>query len=148
VAVQAAVVGVPVAVAVPVVVDATTTRATLVSLGNRAGELNVGRLSALSIFVLLVSEFWSANSGWRIQVRGFRIKIFVTVSMAGRGRSSFTKRQKERSRQEKQREKAERKAQRKLEKPEGSDELSAEDFSAVAEQWALPGSTPDEYGNE
>lgn len=68
--------------------------------------------------------------------------------MAGRGRSSFTKRQKERSRQEKQREKAERKAQRKLEKPEGSEELSTEDFSAVAEQWALPGSTPDEYGNE
>lgn len=67
--------------------------------------------------------------------------------MAGRGRSSFNKRQKERSRQEKQREKAERKAQRKLDKPEGS-ELSAEDFSAVAEQWALPGTTPDEYGNE
>jgi hypothetical protein len=71
--------------------------------------------------------------------------------MAGRGRSSFTKRQKERSRQEKQREKAERKAQRKLEKPEGaegSDELSAEDFSAVAEQWALPGGASDEYDNE
>ena len=68
--------------------------------------------------------------------------------MAGRGRSSFTKRQKERSRQEKQREKAERKAQRKLEKPEGSDELSAEDFSAVAEQWALPGGATDEYENE
>src|SRR5229473_3044228 len=124
----------------PAVVDATTTRATLVSLGNRAGELNVGRLSALSIFVLLVSEFWSANSGWRIQVRGFRIKIFGTVSMAGRGRSSFTKRQKERSRQEKQREKAERKAQRKLEKPAtGSEELTPEDFAAAAEQWALPG---------
>ena len=68
--------------------------------------------------------------------------------MAGRGRSSFTKRQKERTRQEKQREKAERKAQRKLEKPEGSDELSAEDFSAVAEQWALPGDASDEYDNE
>ena len=36
--------------------------------------------------------------------------------MSGRGRSSFTKRLKERSRQEKQREKAERKSQRKLEK--------------------------------
>ena len=68
--------------------------------------------------------------------------------MAGRGRSSFTKRQKERTRQEKQREKAERKAQRKLENPEGSDELSAEDFSAVAEQWALPGGATDEYENE
>ncbi len=36
--------------------------------------------------------------------------------MSGRGRSSFTKRQKERSRQDKQREKAERKTQRKQEK--------------------------------
>ncbi len=36
--------------------------------------------------------------------------------MSGRGRSSFTKRQKERSRQDKQREKAERKSQRKAEK--------------------------------
>ena len=37
--------------------------------------------------------------------------------MSGRGRSSFTKRLKERSRQEKQREKAERKNQRKQDKP-------------------------------
>ena len=61
--------------------------------------------------------------------------------MSGRGRSSFTKRQKERSRQEKQREKAERKVQRKLEKPAtGSDsfELSEEDFAAAAAQMALP----------
>jgi len=36
--------------------------------------------------------------------------------MSGRGRSSFTKRQKERSRQVKQREKAERKSLRKQEK--------------------------------
>ncbi len=60
--------------------------------------------------------------------------------MSGRGRSSFTKRQKERSRQEKQKEKAERKVQRKLEKPAtGSEELTPEDFAAAAEQWALPG---------
>ena len=60
--------------------------------------------------------------------------------MSGRGRSSFTKRQKERSRQEKQKEKAERKVQRKSEKPAtGSDELTPEDFAAAAEQWALPG---------
>jgi hypothetical protein len=39
--------------------------------------------------------------------------------MSGRGRSSFTKRQKERSRQDKQREKAERKSQRKAEKGAG-----------------------------
>jgi hypothetical protein len=64
--------------------------------------------------------------------------------MSGRGRSSFTKRQKERSRQEKQKEKAERKVQRKLEKPatgsDGSFEISAEDFAAAAEQLALPNS--------
>jgi hypothetical protein len=69
-------------------------------------------------------------------------KCPLEVSMSGRGRSSFTKRQKERSRQEKQREKAERKVQRKLEKPAtGSDsfELSEEDFAAAAAQMALPG---------
>jgi hypothetical protein len=67
--------------------------------------------------------------------------------MAGRSRSSFTKRQKERSRQEKQREKAERKVQRRLEKRAGgSDEgaLSSEDFAAVAEQQTLPGSSTEE----
>jgi hypothetical protein len=37
-----------------------------------------------------------------------------------RGRSTFTKRQKEQTRQQKQREKAERRTQRKQEKPEGS----------------------------
>jgi hypothetical protein len=37
-----------------------------------------------------------------------------------RGRSTFTKRQKEQARQQKQRDKAERKNQRKQEKPEGS----------------------------
>jgi hypothetical protein len=37
-----------------------------------------------------------------------------------RGRSTFTKRQKEQARQQKQRDKAERKNQRKQDKPEGS----------------------------
>lgn len=37
-----------------------------------------------------------------------------------RGRSTFTKRQKEQARQQKQRDKAERKNQRKQEKPEGT----------------------------
>ena len=42
-----------------------------------------------------------------------------------RGRSTFTKRQKEQARQQKQRDKAERKNQRKQEKPEGSaDEMT------------------------
>ena len=39
--------------------------------------------------------------------------------MAGRSRSSFNKRQKERSRQDKQREKLEKKQQRKVEKQSG-----------------------------
>jgi hypothetical protein len=60
--------------------------------------------------------------------------------MPGRGRSSFNKRQKERSRQEKQREKAERKSQRKLEKPSGtgpefgSNEVFFEDSDEVEEE--------------
>ena len=43
-----------------------------------------------------------------------------------RGRSTFTKRQKEQTRQQKQRDKAERRVQRKQEKPEGGvvDEMS------------------------
>jgi hypothetical protein len=40
--------------------------------------------------------------------------------MAGRSRSSFNKRQKERSRQDKQREKLEKRQQRKLEKQSGT----------------------------
>jgi hypothetical protein len=59
--------------------------------------------------------------------------------MAGRSRSSFNKRLKERSRQEKAREKAEKKVQKKLEKPEGSDEDLGIDFSAAQNQLALPG---------
>jgi hypothetical protein len=39
-----------------------------------------------------------------------------------RGRSTFTKRQKEQARQQKQRDKADRKTQRKQDKPEGSAE--------------------------
>jgi hypothetical protein len=40
--------------------------------------------------------------------------------MPGRGRSSFTKRQKEHTRQQKQRDKAERRSQRKTEEPVGT----------------------------
>jgi len=50
--------------------------------------------------------------------------------MAGRSRSSFNKRQKERSRQDKQREKLERKQQRKAEKQTGGS----------------TGATPDDFG--
>jgi hypothetical protein len=46
--------------------------------------------------------------------------------MAGPGRSSFNKRQKERARQEKQREKLQRKQQRKLEKQAGVPEAGTE----------------------
>jgi hypothetical protein len=67
--------------------------------------------------------------------------------MAGRSRSSFNKRLKERSRQEKAREKAEKKVQRKLGKQDGpSDDpdLSSIDFSAALDQLALPNSGAEE----
>lgn len=73
--------------------------------------------------------------------------------MAGRSRSSFTKRQKERSRQEKQREKAEKKVQRRAEKgPEdgsgvAEDSFEADlDYSAALDQLALPGSNIEDEG--
>ena len=47
-------------------------------------------------------------------------KTNIGDSMPGRGRSTFTKRQKEQTRQQRQREKVERRDQRKQEKPEGS----------------------------
>jgi len=62
--------------------------------------------------------------------------------MPGRGRSSFTKRQKEHTRQQKQRDKAERRIQRKTEEPLGTAGDSSElDLSELqrhaAEQAAL-----------
>jgi hypothetical protein len=67
--------------------------------------------------------------------------------MAGRSRSSFNKRLKERSRQEKAREKAEKKVQKKLGKEEGGpevDDLSSIDFAAAQDQLALPGGSIEE----
>jgi hypothetical protein len=46
--------------------------------------------------------------------------------MPGRGRSSFTKRQKEHTRQQKQRDKAERSIQRKTEEPSGTSSDSSD----------------------
>jgi hypothetical protein len=62
------------------------------------------------------------------------------VSMAGRGRSTFKKRQKELSRQEKQREKAARKAQRKLEKQGASpnDSINSPQDSSLDIETVLP----------
>jgi hypothetical protein len=62
--------------------------------------------------------------------------------MPGRGRSSFTKRQKEHTRQQKQRDKAERRSQRKTEEPLGtsgdSSELDLDELQKhAAEQAAL-----------
>jgi hypothetical protein len=54
-----------------------------------------------------------------------------------RGRSTFTKRQKEQTRQQKQREKAERRVQRKQEKPEGSVDEMRELHEHAAAQAAL-----------
>ena len=62
--------------------------------------------------------------------------------MSGRGRSSFTKRQKERSRQEKQKRKSRAQSPAKVGKTGNwirSFELSEEDFAAAAAQMALPG---------
>ncbi len=52
-----------------------------------------------------------------------------------RGRSSFTKRQKEQSRQQKQRDKAERRTQRKQEKPE-AEGLQEDELRQAAEAQA------------
>jgi hypothetical protein len=61
------------------------------------------------------------------------------------GRTSFNKRQKERSRQDKQREKTEKKVQRRLEKPTDPKDLdSLVDFSAFQSQMALPGETTED----
>jgi len=62
--------------------------------------------------------------------------------MPGRGRSSFTKRQKEHTRQQKQRDKAERRIQRKTDEPSGtsndSNELDLTELQRhAAEQAAL-----------
>jgi hypothetical protein len=61
--------------------------------------------------------------------------------MPGRGRSSFTKRQKEHTRQQKQRDKAERRIQRKTEEPLGTSSDSDLDLTELqrhaAEQAAL-----------
>jgi hypothetical protein len=53
-----------------------------------------------------------------------------------RGRSSFTKRQKEQSRQQKQRDKAERRSQRKQEKPEAEALHDLEELRKNAEAQA------------
>src|SRR5256885_15510715 len=70
------------------------------------------------------------------------------MPMPGRGRASFTKRQKERSRQDKQREKAERKAQRKGEKQTGPEGTESHDFGSVEEQRALPNGSANENAEE
>jgi len=67
-----------------------------------------------------------------------------------RGRSTFTKRQKEQARQQKQRDKAERKNQRKQERPEISedDEMRKlrEDAEAQAALFRVGAANPDSAG--
>jgi regulator of protease activity HflC (stomatin/prohibitin superfamily) len=53
-----------------------------------------------------------------------------------RGRSSFTKRQKEQTRQQKQRDKAERRVQRKQDKPEGEGLHEMDELRQAAEAQA------------
>jgi len=65
-----------------------------------------------------------------------------------KGRSTFTKRQKEHTRQQRQRDKAERRTQRKQEKPEdGSVDEMAELREHAAEQAALFNIGADDSGN-
>ena len=70
--------------------------------------------------------------------------------MAGRSRSSFNKRQKERSRQDKQREKLEKRQQRKLEKQSGvpgeADDLGQNDYS-LAEEYEEPEEVTTSHSN-
>lgn len=94
--------------------DAMIIAVTLASLASLAGSwLNLKR-SARCCFPLLPQmdvSFWEA-------------------CMPGRGRSTYSKRQKEISRQEKRREKAARKQQRKLEKESGLSANSADTTTA------------------
>jgi hypothetical protein len=53
-----------------------------------------------------------------------------------RGRSTFTKRQKEQTRQQKQRDKAERRVQRKQDKPEPGSQHEQDELRAAAEAQA------------
>ena len=53
-----------------------------------------------------------------------------------RGRSTFTKRQKEQTRQQKQRDKAERRSQRKQDKPEAGGQHELDELRAAAEAQA------------
>jgi hypothetical protein len=53
-----------------------------------------------------------------------------------RGRSTFTKRQKEQSRQQKQRDKAERRSQRKQDKPEAGSSHEMDELRAAAQAQA------------
>lgn len=53
-----------------------------------------------------------------------------------RGRSTFTKRQKEQTRQQRQRDKAERRVQRKQDKPESSNQHEMDELRAAAEAQA------------
>lgn len=53
-----------------------------------------------------------------------------------RGRSTFTKRQKEQTRQQKQRDKAERRSQRKQDKPEAGSQHEHDELRAAAEAQA------------
>ncbi len=71
--------------------------------------------------------------------------------MPGRGRSSFTKRQKEHTRQQKQRDKAERRSQRKTEEPLGSsadsNELDLDELQKHAAEQAAMFRIGDEDGD-
>ena len=116
---------------------ATIIRDTRVSPGNPAGSLTRSLFRKGAAFQPR-RETNSPLSGW-VDVRS--VKKRLEIAMPGRGRSSFTKRQKEHTRQQKQRDKAERRIQRKdepLGTPGDSNELDLDELQRhAAEQAAL-----------
>jgi hypothetical protein len=86
-------------------------------------------------------ELRKINSGFASLSGRSISKKRLEIAMPGRGRSSFTKRQKEHTRQQKQRDKAERRIQRKdepLGTPGDSNELDLDELQRhAAEQAAL-----------
>lgn len=101
--------------------DAMTIVVTPVSRANRAGNCFFGTKSLAG----RPRDFWPTINN----------KLIGRRSMP-RGRSTFTKRQKEQTRQQRQRDKAERRNQRKQEKPEAGSVDNVDDLRENAEAQA------------
>src|SRR5436305_10676111 len=108
----------------PVGAAVTTTEAMRASLASRAGSF----LHFNLVNCLRVPGRWQQSTN----------VVSLGGCMPGRGRASFSKRQKELSRQEKRREKEARKQQRKLDKQtQGSDE-ALDSPQQTSDEWQSP----------